>query len=303
MTTKTQVLGGRNVYLLPTRDGLLFAITVCILLLGAINYGNGLAYAFTFLLAAMAVVSMTAGQRNLTGLHLSEVPPQSGFSGGEVCFRVLLKNERAAPRWGITVTLVGGSGTRIDLMPSEHRVIELPVSARRRGPVAPPIVQLMTRYPFGLLRVWSRRFPLSQAALAYPMPAADAVLPEGFPEAREEVSHQNLAMAEGSDFSGLSVYRSGDNPHHIHWKAAAAGRGLLVKQFAGTAEGEIRLRLQGHDAIERRMSVLCRQVLLAERLGLRYGLDLGTSVSPAGNGARHEEHCLRQLALYGHEIA
>lgn len=300
---KTQVLGGRNIYLLPTRDGLLFAITLCVLLLGAINYGNGLAYAFTFLLAAMAVVSMTAGQRNLAGLRLSEVPPRSGFSGGEVCFRVLLKNEQASPRWGITVTLVGGSGTRIDLMPSEHRVIELPVAARRRGPVAPPIVQLTTRYPFGLLRVWSRRFPLSQAALAYPMPAVDAVLPAGSPGAPEETAHQKLALAEGPDFSGLAVYRSGDNPHHIHWKAAAAGRGLLVKRFAGTVDGEVWLKLQGHDPIERRLSVLCRQVLLAERLGLRYGLDLGASVTPAGNGARHEEHCLCQLALYGHEIA
>ncbi len=297
------MLGGRNVYLLPTRDGLLFAITLFILLLGAINYGNGLAYAFTFLLAAMAVVSMTAGQRNLAGLHIAELPPRSGFSGSNVCFRVLLKNERAAPRWGIMVTLGGGSGPRIDLMPSEHRVIELPVPAMRRGLVAPPVVQLATRYPFGLLRVWSRRFPLSQAALAYPRPAADATLPEGSPKGLEEAPQQNPVMAEGPDFSGLAVYRSGDNPRHIHWKAAASGRGLLVKRFGGAADCEIWLRLQGHDLIERQLSVLCQQVLSAERKGLRYGLDLGVSVTPAGNGTRHEEHCLCRLALHGHDSA
>ena len=54
-TTLTQ----RNVYILPTRAGFMFAITLITLLLASINYQLNLGYVLTFLLAGSAVVSST----------------------------------------------------------------------------------------------------------------------------------------------------------------------------------------------------------------------------------------------------
>ena len=65
------VLGRRQLYMLPTRHGLLFALVLAVLLLAAINYGNGLAYALTFLLASVAVVSMLHTHRNLHRLRIA----------------------------------------------------------------------------------------------------------------------------------------------------------------------------------------------------------------------------------------
>ncbi|MHB1950514.1 MAG: DUF58 domain-containing protein [Acidiferrobacteraceae bacterium] len=305
MSANTDTLGTRHIYLLPTREGLLFTLILLVLLLGAINYDNGLAYAFTFLLAATVVVSMTAAQHNLAGLNITEVPPQPAFAGDNVRFRVLLKNDQARRRWGIVVGIAGGPSVRIDLDTSEHRMVELPVRVRRRGPVPPPVVQLATRYPFGLLRVSSRRFPLSESALAYPAPAPAGELPATLPGDGDTPVAQDDVAAERLDFSGLAPHRPGDNPHHIHWKAAAAGRGLLIKRFSGSGDDEIWLRLPRNAAVEPQLRVLCRQVLMAERRGARYGLDLGVpaSVIPPGRGGHHEERCLRQLALYGYRNA
>ncbi|MHB1529284.1 MAG: DUF58 domain-containing protein [Acidiferrobacteraceae bacterium] len=302
MSRTALVLGRRNVYLLPTRDGIFFAGTLLVLLLGAINYDNGLAYAFTFLLAAVAILSMATGQRNLLGLTIVEVLPRSGFSGQEVHFRVLVKNEGPAVRFGVTVELLHSAHATIDLDPGEQRLIELPFPAHRRGRVPPGTMRLSTRYPFGLLRVWSRGLRLTQAALAYPRPAAVGTLPEGRRlEATEGTVSRAPTNRGGSDFSGLAVYRVGENPRHIHWKAAASGRGLLIKCFSGQHDNEVWLKFRNDTDMESELSLLCWQILAAERQGLRYGLDLGTAIVPPDVGGRHEARCLRLLALYGND--
>jgi uncharacterized protein (DUF58 family) len=302
MSRATLVLGRRNVYLLPTRDGIFFAGTLLVLLLGAINYDNGLAYAFTFLLATVAILSMAIGQRNLLGLIIAEIPPRSGFSGKKVHFRVLIKNEGPTTRFGVTVELLHSGRTTIDLNPREQRLVELPFQALKRGRVRPGTVRLSTRYPFGLLRVWSRGLRLTQVALAYPCPTAIGALPEERRPGATEGAVSRAPVSRGSsDFSGLAVYRAGENPRHIHWKAAASGRGLLIKHFSGQHDNEVWLKFRNNTDMEPELSLLCWQVLSAERQGLRYGLDLGTAIVPPDVGGRHKARCLRLLALYGND--
>ncbi|MGD8886577.1 MAG: DUF58 domain-containing protein, partial [Gammaproteobacteria bacterium] len=48
----------RRIFILPTRQGILFAIVLVIMLIGSINYNNSLGYLLTFLLASVAVVSI-----------------------------------------------------------------------------------------------------------------------------------------------------------------------------------------------------------------------------------------------------
>ena len=58
MSNHEAVLGTRQVFILPTRHGLLFMLVLVALALAAVNYSNALAYLLTFLLASMAVVLM-----------------------------------------------------------------------------------------------------------------------------------------------------------------------------------------------------------------------------------------------------
>lgn len=302
MSLPARTLGRRSVYLLPTREGLWFAATLLVLLLGAMNYNNGLAYAVTFLLASLATLSTMVGQRNLLGLTIHESLPRSAFAGSPVGFRVVLVNSEPKPRLGVVLKVHKGPILTLNLAPHEQRTIEIPWPTERRGQVAAPALRISSSYPFGLLRVFSRRLALEDAALAYPRPAAHAALPSGGTHGDADQDALDGGQDGGGDFVGLSPLRAGESPRHIHWKAVAAGRGLLVKRFAGLAEREIWLTLGSTGDIEERLSRLCRQALDAERESYRYGLVLGADRLPPNAGPLHLETCLRRLALYdGHD--
>src|SRR4051794_18802540 len=66
----TLVLTQTNIYILPTRAGFMFALTLVTLLLASINYQLNLGYVLTFLLASSGVVSMHLTHGALRGLRL-----------------------------------------------------------------------------------------------------------------------------------------------------------------------------------------------------------------------------------------
>jgi len=59
------VLVQRRVFILPTRQGLVFAVVLLVMLAGSINYSLGLGFVLTFTLASMAGVAMLHTWRNL----------------------------------------------------------------------------------------------------------------------------------------------------------------------------------------------------------------------------------------------
>src|SRR3990167_2870927 len=92
------ILGRRQLFMLPTRFGLLFAALLVVQLLAAINYSNGLAYALTFLLGSLAVVSMLYTHRNLLRLRLSASACAPVFADEIATFRIHLTNDRSEER-------------------------------------------------------------------------------------------------------------------------------------------------------------------------------------------------------------
>ena len=60
-----------RIFILPSSTGLLFAMVLLVMLLGAINYANNMGYMFTFLLGSMALVSVLHSYRNLARLQFT----------------------------------------------------------------------------------------------------------------------------------------------------------------------------------------------------------------------------------------
>ncbi len=298
MSRPALTLGRRSIYLIPTREGLWFGAIVFVLLLAAVNYGNGLAYAVTFLLAAFATLSSAIGQRNLLGLVIHEGLPRPGFAGSSVGFRVILANPTDTGRLGVTVAAIKGPSVTVDLAPRAQQTIEIPWAAVRRGSIPAPAVRISSRYPFGLLRAFSRRMALEDPAIAYPNPLPYAALPPGHENGASDRETTGVVAEGGGDFAGLVAFRPGESPRHIHWKAVAAGKGFLVKRFAGVADREIWLAADPSGGVEEELRRLCRQVLDAEKDGYRYGLALGADRIPAAAGTAHLERCLKALALH-----
>ena len=293
MSAAPVILGRRQLYLLPTRNGWLYALMLAVLLLAAVNYGNGLAYGFTFLLGSVAVVSMLYTHRNLFRLEVSVRAGAPVFAGETASFEVHLKNPAPLARLGVAVEADKIEIARVDIAPGTDVAVTLTAPAARRGWLKPPAFRLATRFPFGILYSWSRRLSFDAAALIYPAPAA----PQPIPRRGEEAG----AAGAGDDFAGVREYRVGDPMQHIAWKAVARGQGWLTKQFGGGLQATVWLdfdALAGLDT-ETRLALLCRGVLEAEREGARYGLRLAETALGPDRGEAHQQRCLKALALFG----
>ena len=155
--TDTLLLTQRNVYILPTRAGLMFCITLLVLLLASINYQLNLGYVLTFLLAGSGVVSMHITHATLRGLTLHVKPAAPVFAGDAAVLDVVLTSPDAA-RFGIglkvasahehtlswiNVPALGQAPAQVSFVPPQRGLHELPT------------LSVETRFPLGLFRTWS----------------------------------------------------------------------------------------------------------------------------------------------------
>ena len=78
------LLHNRRLYILPTRFGYLFGVMLFFLFLAAINYENSMAFVLTFMLTALAIISLWQTHKNLLGLEVILQAPRPVFNG-ELC--------------------------------------------------------------------------------------------------------------------------------------------------------------------------------------------------------------------------
>ena len=60
-------LSHRNIFIVPTRQGLGFVLILLLILIAGINYQNALAHALAFLMLGLFLVAMLQTHRNLAG--------------------------------------------------------------------------------------------------------------------------------------------------------------------------------------------------------------------------------------------
>ncbi len=291
------VLAQRDIYILPTRHGLLFALVLLAMLLGAMNYNNSLGFLLTFLLGSLAVVSILHAYRNLAGLRIEGVRVEPVFAGQTARFLITFHNPTAATRCAVTLTVPGAQPFGVDLPPHQRTPVELAKTANRRGRLPLGRLTLESRYPLGLFRAWAYWRP-DTTAVVYPHPAPPLPLPMGGGEGGR---WRDTPEAGVDDFRGFRDYHPGDSLRHIHWKALARDEVLRVKQFALPQSETLWLSWEdtpGADT-EQRLSRLCRWVVDAQRLGLPFGLRLPDGDLPPALDAGHVQRALTRLALFG----
>jgi len=292
----TIVLTQRRVYVLPSRQGLVFGTSMVVMLIGSINYNLSLGYVLTFLLTGMGVVSILHTFRNLARLAVSPGPVDPVFAGEVAQFHVHIENPDRHDRFSLVLTCKGEM-VSCDIPAQRVGVVVIRQRAQKRGWMPLERVTLETRYPLGLTRAWSYVRP-DMRALVYPTPD-DALLP--MPQARPEAGDAISVGSGSDDFFGLRAYQPSDSPRHVAWKAAARTDTPLTKVFIGRAASELWFDFddmpQAFDT-EARLSRLSRWVLLATHSGARYGLRLPGTQIPLGDGEGHREACLRTLALF-----
>lgn len=287
----------KHIFIIPTRIGIAYAGALVLMLLVAINYQNSLAYALTFLLASLGLLTMFHTWRNLAGLIVSAAGSEACFVGEQGLYRLRLHSD-SHDYQAIAVGWQPQQLTVLDVQRGAEQSAELSLIGQRRGWQQAPRLRLETRFPLGLFVAWSQ-IDLAQAVLVYPQPKDDPLqVSAGVGE--EDDSQHSTERAGVDDYHGLAVWQPGDSLRRIHWKAWSKGQGLFIKQFS-EQQGQQQIldfeRLSGD--VEHRLSVLCAQVLKLSDTQQLFSLLLpGQQIGPDA-GAEHRQRCLRALALYG----
>lgn len=288
------LLNQRRIFILPTLRGINFGLLIMLLTLIAFVYNNNLAYMLAFLLGSVFFITILHTYRCLAGLTVQEGLANNVFVGEAAGFGVIIDNPTPVERHSLQVSMQ--STERCRLNPNSKVNVVLHELTVKRGWHPAGTVTISSTYPLGLFRAWSPiRFTVK--ALVYPKPA---VVEIPFPETLSDKAQQGRYQKGGDDFYGLQSYQAGDSLKHLHWKAYAKGLGLFTKQYGGESAAEIWLDydLAPGNAVEERLSHLCRWVVDAERAGIAYGFRLpGVRMQP-GNGREHYQKCLEALALF-----
>ena len=299
----TLLLTQRNIYILPTRAGLMFAATLVVLLLASINYQLNLGYVLTFLLAGSGVVSMHVTHNTLRGLTLHLRPPAPVFAGEAALLDTVLTSPGAA-RFGIGLKVLDAADATLgwfNVPAGGQANAQVGFVPAVRGWHDVPALSAETRFPLGLFRAWTVWRPAARL-LAYPaperpaapMPAARAV-PGGPSQSR---------TADGGEIEGVRGYRRGDPLKLVYWKKAAkaleTGGELVSRDTSASVQRQLWLDWQACAALvpEQRLSRLTAWTVGAHRAGVEYGLRLpGLEIAPA-EGDAQRRRCLEALALW-----
>ncbi len=301
-------LGQRNIYILPTRAGLIFALTLVVMLLASINYQLNLGYALTFLLAGAGLVSMHLTHANLRGLTLHLRPPSAVFVGDAALLDVVLSNPRSH-RYGLGLRLDNRGAAGFSLTPAPSAGItwcdapsqgqanaHLSLPADQRGWQPLPALVLETVFPLGLFRAWTVWRPAARL-LAWPRPEHPA--PHLPPADAATGDSRQTRRGVGSELDGVRPWRRGDSMRQVAWKKVARSGELVSRETAGQPPRELLLDWSAAAAAgdaEQRLSRLAAWVIQAEQGGLAFALQLPGGRLPMGQGTAQQRAALDLLA-------
>ena len=289
----------RNIYIVPSRAGLMFGVVLLLLLVVAINYQLSLGFALTFLLAGSAAASMQMTHGSLRGLTLHLKPLVPAFDGDAAVLEVVVTNPGAA-RMGV------GFGLDLGMRPIPLAYAEIPAQgqvsvhlswlAPHRGLHPLPVVRVESRYPFGMFRAWTIWRPAGQQWI-YPRPESPTP-PWPQVEASQGDDRPAARTGSGTEFEGVRAYRRGDTLRQVVWKKAARTGELISREAAGAVQRELVLQWQQAQGLdtEARLARLAAWVVAADAAGHRWGLVLPNAELAPDNGTPHRHAALRALA-------
>ena len=289
-----------RIYIVPTRFGWGFMLMCLVMLLGAMNYSNSMAFALCFLLFGLGLVCMHHTHANLVHVQMRAGRARPVYAGEIAHFEIFIDNAAARMRFALASgwARTADSEPVCDVPAQGFTSIRLPATAAHRGWLEAGIFSISTEFPLGLFHAWTWT-QLDMRCLVFPRPAGPGIAP---PQSAGQGGTAGVGRSGQDEFTGLRSYQRGDALRSIHWKSLPKSRTPMVKQFSETVERALWLEwaaTPGADT-EARLSQLVRWILDAEAEGRSYGLRLPGVVLPPAHGEQHRFECLKALALFEH---
>jgi uncharacterized protein (DUF58 family) len=286
-----------NIFIVPSRNGLLFVLASFLIFIAAINYAVSLAFALAFLMLSIFILAILYSFNNLNQLTLESKSASPVFCGEEANFKVLLTRSKNKRHEALMLNFPDSTVSHVDLVLQDREEVDVFTLTTRRGEFVAPRLRILTYFPLGLCRAWSV-VDLNLHCLVYPKPVAFDM--KQFNSGSSGSEDSTISMQGSEDYYGLREYVPGDSMRQIAWKNVARGQGLQVKQFVDYVDNKVWLdwdMFYGF-GVEERLSRLCYCVLKLGKKASPFGLKMpGVEIAP-GTGAEHRHTLLRALALF-----
>lgn len=302
-TQNIATLNARQIYILPTRWGLLYAVMLIALLIGSINYSLSLGFYVTFLLASLGNIAMLHTWRNLVHLQVAVLKANPVFVGDvtEIIFNISDTKNRT--RYAITAFFADVDSANDltnnqviqNIAGNDSQLFSVPLATSKRGLNALPRLTLYTEFPLNLLHAWAVIENPFQV-LVYPKPG-DLIESQALSTDANTQNGNQLNKGD-EDFNGHKNYQFGDSPSRIDWKASSRSIGLFTKLYSGTGNSALWLdwdTTAGEK--ETRISQLTRWVIDAHANNKMYGIKLPNITLQPSNTESHYQQALTALAL------
>lgn len=294
---KSVTLSQRSSYIWPTGLGYFLVLVILLMLIGATNYQNNLAFLLTFLVAGVGLVTMIFTYKNLQGIEFSLINPGEIFAGDTLSLPVSLKSNTRTKHFSIGVGLDKKNINLVDVPDENFVILAVDIKAEKRGRMTLPRLTVTSVFPFGWLRTWAY-FAFNNEVIVYPKPLE----PTRIDSQSQGQESEDGSRVEGSeDLYGLRPYQEGEPLARVDWKSYARERGMFVREFASYENADLCFKWEdfpGADQ-EARLSYLTYMVLEASSNQRNFALELPDSYVEFGEGVAHRQKCLNLLALYG----
>jgi uncharacterized protein (DUF58 family) len=292
------VLQHRTIYVFPSKQGAAFLVLVLLIWLLGTNYQNNLILGLSFFLTSVMLVSIIHAFKNLLGLTFSPCVSLHASVGEIAPFDIEISSSYLADHHGILLAV----DADFDLVcahiaAAKTTQVRLNFSARHRGWLKLPRIELKSYFPFGLIRAWAY-IDLEHRALVFPRPIACVQAPLGAGPGEEGVY---LSMRRGDEFHGFQNYQLGSPLSHIAWKQFARGAGMHLKDYRALQSEHLWLDWQALDVrdTELALSNLSYWVNHFADNNIEFGLRLPQVTIERGVGDVHRLSALSALALFG----
>jgi uncharacterized protein (DUF58 family) len=289
------ILNPRQIYIVPTRWGLLYATMLIGLLIGSINYSLSLGYYVTFLLASLGNITMLHTWRNLVHLQVGVLNAKPVFAGDTAAISLKITEPKNRPRYVISAYFNQQAEVIADINANDAQIVEVALATQTRGWQSLPRLTIYTEFPLSLLHAWAVIENPFQF-LVYPKPA-DSSNPNSLSADASAQGSSQLTKGD-DDFNGHKNYQVGDSPSRVDWKASSRGIGMYTKLYSGAGVHTLWLDwAETTGTSESRISQLTRLVIDAHASQQTYGLRLPTSELAPNNTEAHYHQALTALAL------
>ena len=292
-------ISNSNLYILPTRHGVLFFIVLLLILTGAINYQNSLGFMLVFLTGSICFLAMIYTHQNLNRLKLHIGNAQPVFAEQTVYFPLTLSFTKSELHPAIQIQAEDNETVMAHMVSASETLCKIAVKTSQRGYISLPRIKVSTEFPLGLFHAWSW-LQMSGQCLVYPKPATRHFSLEQ--PVDQQPGDKTSEKTGVDDFAGIRQYQEGDAPAHMAWKAIAKTGELQTKRYTSETDNELCIdwsQLGNRLGTEEKLSILCRMVLDADEKGLSYSFSIPGTHLNSSFGLQHKQRCLKSLALFG----